>query len=78
LFKFIKKSIIPIICIIAIKLLLAIFIQIQGIDISNNVYAFLIHNYSFETMAIGALGAYIIFITPPINDWKPRYYLVNL
>ena len=72
LFKFIKKSLIPIICIIAIKLLLAIFIQIQGIDISNNVYAFLIHNYSFETMAIGALGAYIIFITPPCKRLETK------
>ena len=61
LFKFFKKSLIPILCIIAIKLLLSIFIQIQGIDISNNIYAFLIHNYSFETMAIGALGAYLLF-----------------
>lgn len=64
LFKFIKKSLIPILFIIAIKLSLSIYIQIQGIDTSTNLFAFLIHNYSFETMAIGALGAYLLFTTP--------------
>lgn len=72
LFKFIKKSLIPILLIIIIKLSLAIYIQIQGIDTSTNLFAFLIHNYSFETMAIGALGAYLIFITPPYKRLETK------
>lgn len=68
LFKFIKKSLIPILLIIIIKLILAIYIQIQGIDTSTNLFAFLINNYSFETMAIGALGAYLLFTTPPYKQ----------
>ncbi|MEE1142257.1 MAG: acyltransferase [Bacteroidales bacterium] len=85
LFKFIKKSLIPILFIIAIKLSLSIYIQIQGIDISTNLFAFLIHNYSFETMAIGALGAYLLFTTPPYKSLetsilfaKPIKYLLYL
>lgn len=85
LFKFIKKSLIPILFIIAIKLSLSIYIQIQGIDTSTNLFAFLIHNYSFETMAIGALGAYLLFTTPPYKSLetsilfaKPIKYLLYL
>jgi peptidoglycan/LPS O-acetylase OafA/YrhL len=85
LFKFIKKSLIPILFIIAIKLSLSIYIQIQGIDTSTNLFAFLIHNYSFETMAIGALGAYLLFTTPPYKSLetsilfaKPIKYLIYL
>lgn len=85
LFKFIKKSLIPILFIIAIKLSLSIYIQIQGIDTSTNLFAFLIHNYSFETMAIGALGAYLLFTTPPHKSLetsilfaKPIKYLLYL
>ena len=85
LFKFIKKSLIPILLIIIIKLSLAIYIQIQGIDTSTNLFAFIIHNYSFETMAIGALGAYLLFTTPfyksletSILFAKPIKYLLYL
>lgn len=85
LFKFIKKSLTPILFIIAIKLSLSIYIQIQGIDTSTNLFAFLIHNYSFETMAIGALGAYLLFTTPPHKSLetsilfaKPIKYILYL
>ena len=60
LFKYCRRHIVAILSAI-IVLKLASLMLIQHFCAENNVFAFLMRNYSFETMAVGALGACFLF-----------------
>lgn len=60
LFKYFRRHIVAILSAI-IVLKLASLMLIQHFCAENNVFAFLMRNYSFETMAVGALGACFLF-----------------
>lgn len=60
LFKYFRRHIAAILSAI-IVLKLASLMLIQHFCAENNVFAFLMRNYSFETMAVGALGACFLF-----------------
>lgn len=60
LFKYFRRHIVAILSAI-IVLKLASLMLIQHFCAENNVFAFLTRNYSFETMAVGALGACFLF-----------------